>query len=638
MCAIAGFSGKFDPELLRRMNSLMVHRGPDDEGTLHLDNVDIGLAHRRLSIIDLTDLGHQPMCDFSRQAIIVFNGEIYNFRELRLELERKGYSFTSNSDTEVLLNLYLAEGPNMLSRLNGIFAFALWDMARGQMLIARDGFGVKPLYYAETSKGFVFASELKALLAEDSISRAIDAQAVSNYLTYLWCPHPRTMLRDVRKLAPGGALIVKQGRIIKEWSYYDLPYKNEKLVVTPERAAEEVRLLLKQAVSRQMVSDVPVGAFLSGGLDSSSIVHFAREHTQGTPLPCFTIGFQSKAWKSEGMTDDLPYARRVATHLGVELNVVNVGPEMVQKFSEMVFQLDEPQADPAALNQLFISKLSREMGIKVLLSGSGGDDIFSGYRRHAALGLESIWSWLPRASRSALKTIANSRLSVSSGGRRFGKLLAYADLEDEDRLVSYFKWIDPVLRDSLLSESTKSRLPSGMVEDPLKLTLKKLPEGLARLDQMLYLEAKHFLADHNLNYGDKMSMAVGVEARVPFLDPDLVAYAISLPCDFKQRGLEGKWILKKAMEPFLPRDVIYRPKTGFGVPIRHWLRNELRPMVQELLSEKVISERGLFNPVGVNQLLEQHEGGRIDAAYPIMALMCVELWCRRFLDTSHSSK
>lgn len=634
MCGIAGFSGRFDPELLQRMNSQMVHRGPDDGGVLHLAEQGVGLAHRRLSIIDLSPLGHQPMWDLSRQAAVVFNGEIYNYRELRQELEAKGYRFASHSDTEVLLNLYLAEGTAMLSRLNGIFAFALWDDARQELFIARDGFGVKPLYYAETPGGMLFASELKSLLQENSISRDIDAQAVSNYLTYLWCPHPRTMLRDVHKLAPGHALIVRKGRIQKEWCHYDLPYGAGKLAVSPEQAVREVRRLLAQAVRRQMVSDVPVGAFLSGGLDSSAIVHFARENALGGRLPCFTIGFDGQAWQEEGMAEDLPYARRVASHLGVELNVLNVGPEMVEKFGDMVFQLDEPQADPAALNQLFIAELARQMGIKVLLSGVGGDDIFSGYRRHAALHLESLWSWLPRPGRSALKALSASRLGMKVGGRRLTKLLAHADLDDEGRLVSYFNWMDPILRTSLLSDETRNKLVSGGDGDPLRQTLGKLPAGVDRLDQMLYLEAKHFLADHNLNYGDKMSMAVGVEARVPFLDPDLVAYAVSLPGALKQKGMQSKWVLKKAMEPYLPHEVIYRPKTGFGVPVRQWLRQELRHMVRELLSENVIRSRGLFDPVGVARLLKLDNDGRVDAAYPIMALMCVELWCRRFVDAS----
>jgi asparagine synthase (glutamine-hydrolysing) len=632
MCGIGGFAGRFEPALLGRMNTAMALRGPDDAGELYLEDAGVGLCHRRLSIIDLSALGHQPMWDVAQRAAIVFNGEIYNYRELRADLERRGYSFNSQSDTEVLLSLYLADGDAMLGRLNGIFAFALWDVAQKRLLVARDAFGVKPFYYAETPKGFMFASELKALLHEPSLSREIDAEAVSNYLTYLWCPHPRTMFKAVKKLPPGHALWVEAGKISKTWSFYDLPYGGHKSSLTVVQAKSEVQRLLGQAVERQMVADVPVGAFLSGGLDSSSIVHFARAHAQGGRLPCFSIEFSDNAWRNEGMAEDLPYARRVAQHLGVDLNVVTVGPAMVEQFANMVYQLDEPTADPAALNQLFISKLARDQGIKVLLSGAGGDDIFSGYRRHLALSMESYWTWFPQLGLQAMRKVSQSFIGAAASARQLSKLLAYADSSPEDRTVSYFNWLDPLTRNSLMSSGTRQALKDGTGENPLMQTLQRLPPGIEPLDKMLYLEAKHFLADHNLNYGDKMSMAAGVEVRVPFLDLDLVSFATALPTSYKQHGLTGKWILKKAMEPYLPKEVIYRPKTGFGAPVRSWLKNELRPMVSEILSDEVIRRRGLFDAAGVRHLLRRDEAGMIDGTYPILALMCIEIWCRRFID------
>ncbi|MES2208450.1 MAG: asparagine synthase (glutamine-hydrolyzing) [Pseudomonadota bacterium] len=634
MCGIGGFSGNFSSSLLIDMHQAIEHRGPDDEGVLWLQEESVGLCHRRLSIIDLSALGHQPMWDVSGRVAIVFNGEIYNYRELRADLEQRGMAFASSTDTEVLLNLYLAEGESMLTKLNGMFAFALWDNEKKRLFLARDGFGVKPFYYAQTELGFIFASEMKSLLKEKSISRAIDAQAVLNYLTYLWCPAPRTMLSAVKKLLPGHALIVEKGKITKQWQYYDLPYNQEKTSLSPEKAAEALCEHLAESVRRQMVADVPVGAFLSGGLDSSAIAFFAKKHAHEGQLDCFTIGFKDDAWINEGMAEDLPYAQRVAKHLGVNLHTIEVGPEMAQEFSKMIFQLDEPQADPSAINVLLISKLAREKGIKVLLSGSGGDDIFSGYRRHQALYLEKYWNWLPKSALSIVQQFTHGFSTSRASTRRVSKLFAYADVEGPERLVSYFNWIDPLSRNFLLSSWMRSELVNGLGENPLLERVQSLPRSMCELDKMLYLESKYFLADHNLNYTDKMAMAAGVEVRVPFLDNDLVAFAAQLPSEYKQRRLEGKWLFKKAMEPFLPKDIIYRPKTGFGVPIRSWLKKELRELVDELLSDEVIRRRGLFDVAGVRSFLEKDRLGHIDGSYIILAIMSIELWCQAFLDVS----
>ena len=630
MCGIGGFSGRFNPELLVAMNTAMVHRGPDDGGVLSLPDQQIGLCHRRLSIIDLSPLGHQPMWDVSHRVAIAFNGEIYNYRELRAELEQRGFTFASHSDTEVLLNLYLGEG--MLARLNGMFAFAILDQEKRRLFAARDGFGVKPFYYAETAAGFVFASELKALLQERSIPREIDAQAVLNYITYLWCPAPRTMLSSVKKLQPGFAMIIEEGRITRQWQFYDLPYGGNKTTLSPQAAADELRARLAEAVRRQMVADVPGGAFLSGGLDSSAIACFAREHAKDGNLDCFTIAFKDDAWRKEGMAEDLPYAQRVAKHLGVNLHTLEVGSEMAEGFANMVFQLDEPQADPAALNVLFISKMARENGIKVLLSGAGGDDVLSGYRRHQALWLEKYWAWMPQAGRTAAKRLTQNLMVSGAGARRLSKMFAYADADELERLSSYFNWVDPITRNTLLSSWMRTELVNGIGENPLLETVSGLSSAIPNIDKMLYLEGKYFLADHNLNYTDKMAMAASLEVRVPFLDNDLVAFATSLPVKYKQHRSQGKWLLKKAMEPLLPHDVIYRPKTGFGVPIRHWLKNELQPMVDELLSDEAIRRRGLFDAAGVRNFVNNDRLGQIDGSYTILALMCVELWCQAFLD------
>lgn len=632
MCGIAGFIGSFDPDLLNAMNRAQVHRGPDDAGMWHDPEFSVGLAHRRLSIIDLSPSGHQPMWDAERRAVIAFNGEIYNYRELRAGLEKNGFRFNSTSDTEVILNLYLRDGVKCLGRLNGIFAFALWDLQKKILFLARDGLGVKPLYCSETKKGFVFSSELKAILVEPCVDRTLNNEAIHYYLSYLWCPAPHTMLDSVRKLEPGCAMTVANGKIQKKWCFYDLPYGREVFHSSENDIAKNLAEKIKEAVQRQMVSDVPVGAFLSGGLDSSAVVAFARQMNPDQKLDCFTIGFENSTGKFEGFAEDLPYAQKVAKFLGVIFHTITVGSEMANRIEEMIYFLDEPQADPAPLNALFISELAREHGIKVLLSGAGGDDIFSGYRRHYALLLEKYWSWLPMAGRKALSVFSDRLPQNNSIGRRIGKAFRYASCGNEERLISYFLWIDENIQRSLYTDDMRNALADTNAIDPLRQTLTRIPEEKNPLNRMLYLEAKHFLADHNLNYTDKMGMAAGVEVRVPMLDKELIDFATRIPPHLKQKGRIGKYIFKKAMEPYLPNEVIYRPKSGFGAPLRQWLHGDLREVVLEMLGEKSLKNRGLFDPKAVSRLVEDDYNGKIDASYPVFSLMCVEWWMRMFLD------
>lgn len=632
MCGIAGFCGSFERIVLEDMNRLQAHRGPDDAGIWHDYEQGIGLAHRRLSIIDLSSSGHQPMWDVYQQAIICFNGEIYNYRELRSTLENDGYEFNSTTDTEVILNLYLRDGIACLEQLNGIFAFAIWDKQKKKLLLARDGLGVKPLYYANTSRGFVFASELKALIRVPGLDFELDAEAILNYVGYLYAPYPRTPLKTVHKLAPGHGAWVTPNGIENSWQFYHLPYDQEIVDISVKEAEERLRYYLEQAVQRQMVADVPVGAFLSGGLDSSAVVSFARKHAAEGQLDCFTIDFKDGASAASEMIPDLPYARRVADHLGVNLHVVEVCSDMASRFEEMIYYLDEPQADPAPLNALLIAELARKHGIKVLLSGTGGDDIFSGYRRHLALKQERFWSWQPRSVRSALRFTSQFAPVDQVWGRRFSKAFRYADETSQRRLASYFLWLTPDWLIQLAGEQLRETALSTDPLSPMMHVLERLPTSTPPLHQMLALDASYFLTDHNLNYTDKMSMATGVEVRVPLLDPDLIAFATKLPPDMKQRGKTGKWIFKKAMEPFLPRDAIYRPKSGFGAPLRAWLKHDLRDYVQDTLSPSNLQSRGLFNPEAVQKLIKLDSDGKIDAAYPIFALICIETWCRLFLD------
>jgi asparagine synthase (glutamine-hydrolysing) len=634
MCGIAGYSGAFERGLLARMNAAIAHRGPDGTGDYFSSDGSIGLTHRRLAIIDLSPTGAQPMTDAATGVTITYNGEIYNYRELRADLEHTGAAFFGRSDTEVILRLYLARGRAALPLLNGIFAFALWDPRDRSLLVARDGPGVKPLYYVQTRGGFLFASELKALLACPDVDRTLDPRAVWLHLTFLWAPTPYTMLASVRKLEPGTGLQVRDGRVVDQWRFYELPYPSPRFTGDTEAAAAAVRAALDTSVRRQMVADVPVGAFLSGGLDSSAIVAYARRHVPDQRIQCFTIETTTSA-EEEGFVDDLPYARRVAQHLDVDLHTIRVGPEIVDHFERMVRHLDEPQADLAPLNALLICELARAHGIKVLLSGAGGDDVFTGYRRHYALMQERYWDWLPAPARALLGAAARRLPGSVPLLRRVRRAFADAGLDGDARLASYFAWLTQSESAPLLAPALIDQLRDWSPLEPLTQGLRGVATETDRLNRMLFLEAKYFLCDHNLNYTDKMGMAVGVEVRVPFLDPDLMRLAAALPAEYKQRGTEGKWILKQAMEPVLPRSVIYRPKTGFGVPLRRWLRNELRERVADLLSERSLAARGLFAPAAVKRLQQMDAAGRIDAAYPLLALCAIELWCRIFIDNNN---
>jgi asparagine synthase (glutamine-hydrolysing) len=629
MCGIAGFSGSFEPTLLKTMNRIQAHRGPDDAGIWSDKEYGIGLAHRRLSIRDLTQAGHQPLFNDKKEVAIIYNGEIYNTEQVYDDLVSEGYKFYGNSDTEIILNLYLKYGTDVLGKLNGIFAFAIWDSRNSQLFIARDGMGVKPLYYSSTPKGFLFASELKALLQESSVSRDIDPAAIQSHLTYLWSPGPSTILKQVKKLEPGFALIIKEGKVVDKWSFYQPPLIQQIPSYPLKDAIVAVRNAVETAVERQMVADVPVGAFLSGGLDSSAITAFAKKYAGADGLKCFTISIDDKDAKLDGMTADLPYAKRVAKHLDVDLLTVHVGPEIADELTTMIYHLDEPQADTSPLNVLFISRMAKDHGIKVLLSGTGGDDIFSGYRRHKALNMEKYWSWLPMKIRTSMSKTAKMLPNRPASLRRINKALRYANLEGDERIASYFNWLEPDSVNNLLSSELQAKLP---IYNPLIKTLAAVPETMPALNRMLLLEQKYFLADHNLNYTDKMSMAEGVEVRVPLLDPDLVKLAANLPISYKQRGKEGKWIFKKAMEGILPNDVIYRPKSGFGTPLRTWLNGPLKALVRDILSESSISKRNWFDPKAVTQLLDDNEMGKVDGSYSIFALLCIELWGRIFLD------
>jgi asparagine synthase (glutamine-hydrolysing) len=626
MCGIVGAWAPKSQDKIEKAMSLIAHRGPDDSGSFAQG--DVSLGHVRLAIQDLSELGHQPMRSDDENVVLIFNGEIYNVQELRTELIESGFSFKGHSDTEVLLKLYLRDGPECLMKLNGIFSFAIWNSSKQRLFIARDRMGVKPLYYYRHEDEFYFASEIKALSPFLKTEPELDRAALNRYLSYLWCPGEGTPIKEVKKLPPGEAMLIKNGKIEKQWQWYKAKSPKGQYNKPIKNLIRETQDTFKKAVEKQLISDAPVGAFLSGGLDSSSIVAVARESLDN--IPCFTI--ESQGASDPGVVDDLKYAETAARHLKVPLQrVVIDSKKMSDDLEEMIYLLDEPLADPAALNVKYICREASRQGIKVLLSGSGGDDIFTGYRRHAALNFESCWSWLPLMLRHRLKRVTQGSNQQNPVFRKMTKLFAGANLEGDERLIHYFSWCDRDDLEALYTEEFKLRLNGERASTPMLKYLEDFQDA-HRLEKMLLLEQRFFLTDHNLTYTDKMSMSEGIEVRVPFLDNELVDFSKEIPTNYKQCGRVGKWIFKKAMEKYLPNEIIYRPKTGFGAPVRRWIQHELKELVGDYLSEDSLKSRGLFNSQAVQKMIVNNRAGRIDASYTILSMLCIEIWCRRFID------
>ena len=649
MCGISGYYlskdslTKLDSEI-RQSLDLVSHRGPDDKDIYLANNQKVGLAHARLSIIDVSKKGHQPMHTTDKRLTIVFNGEIYNYKELKDFLNKNGYKkWTGDSDTEVVLKMFhysLSKGieiGKILLRLQGIFAIALWDSVEKKLFLIRDALGVKPLYISEIGEGVAFSSEIKALLPfinkisnNENSENYIDAENLNRYFSFLWCPGDGTPSKRFKKVGPGEYLIFKNGLLDRKVKWYFLPsyiLKTKKL--TKYDSIQGTYKKLKKAVNRQLISDVPIGAFLSGGLDSSSIVAIA---SQSLPeLNCFTIKINGQS--KEGLVDDLPYAKRVANHFNLPLDIVEVESSVLaSRLEEMVWQLDEPLADVAPLNVLLISRLAKTKGIKVLLSGAGGDDIFTGYSRHLSLKIEKYWTWLPKKALLNLEKLTSNIPTEKSFFRRFRKIFSGASLNTNERIINYFKWINNKTLENLYTEKFLGQIKNTNNGLPIMNFLDELPQNLSPLEKMLAIEQRFFLADHNLIYTDKMSMREGVEVRVPFLDTELLEFVNRIPDKYKLKGLQSKWVLKKAMEPYLPKDIIYRPKSGFGGPLRHWLRFELNEWLNDLLSEERLKKRGIFDHLKVKHLINANREGLIDASYILLSIACSEIWFNHFLD------
>jgi asparagine synthase (glutamine-hydrolysing) len=635
MCGIAGFLGPWPRSLVEDMVAAEGHRGPDGVGYFHNAEVGIGLGHARLSIIDLSEQAAQPMISEDGRYIITFNGEIYNYRGLRTELEAVGVRPRTHSDTEILLQLFIRYGTRCLERLQGIFAFAVWDAVERKLFLARDHLGVKPLYYAALPQGFLFASELKVLTLCPDLDRAIDPVAVSDHLGFLWTAGESTMLRSVKKLRPGGMLTVDNHSIRSE-RYYRAPLSG---TAVDTRAMEPTLLrdLIDEVVADQMVADVEVGALLSGGVDSSAIVASMCRASEPERITTFCASVSATAGGADNFGDDAGFARVVANNLGVHLIEVPTGADLIESLPGMVWSLDEPTADFSALQTQLLAHAARGAGIKVLLSGAGADDIFTGYGRHSVALLFAALDRFP-GLRQTVGALCRVFPPGSIRGRRMlrmGELLAMG----EEVMLSEAMSLSSVSgqrRLALLSGDVRAQVAGRKFPAPFAESLART-RGLHPVERILDLDLNGFLPDHNLNYADKMAMQAGVEIRVPFCDRRLVEFAMQFPLCEKIDFRQTKKILRQSQKERVPNAVLKRPKQGFGVPVRDWLKGPARAKMEELTSTPVIEARGLFDAGAVAALRSDFLAGRIDAAMSLFPIMTVELWCRA-LDTAPVSR
>lgn len=627
MCSIAGMIGCGDPVILAKMSSVMRHRGPDGSGHVWFDEHRSGFAHNRLSIIDLSPGGSQPMASADGRHWIVYNGEIYNYRELRRELEARGHVFRSMSDTEVLLAGLIEWGEACLHKLDGMFAFVWMDRHTGRCFAARDHLGIKPLYYAEAGGGLIFASEIKALVQCPFLKVERDEAAIRNPSRFMLSPD--TGFAGIKKLPPAHCLIYDHG-VAEARPYWKIE-PSERL--SDEREANEtIGALIERAVEMQMISDRPIGTFLSGGLDSSLVSALMRKH-HGGQIDAFTITFSSKDQKFEQASDDSVYARKVADYFGFRLHEFEIEPNIAELLPLMVWHLDEPLSDPAAINTYLISRAARDSGIVVLLNGIGGDEVFGGYRKHlACLRAGTYQAVCPSWLRSAIRKMA-CRLPVATSTRglvplrTLKRFLSYADLADAERYLA---------SDLSLNAEDFGQLYNGAQyvdsafwkrqREPLQDT------SSSYLTRMCLNDTVTFLPEHNLTYSDKAAMAASIETRPPLVSKDVVSAMFQASPDLRIRNGVQKYLLKKIGEKHLPRDVVYRPKASFSSPLRSWIRGPLRGLVDSLLSERQIRQRGIYDPGTVKRIVAADRSGKEDHSMWIWTMLTVEIWHRTFLD------
>lgn len=611
MCGICGVYGIEDKKLIREMNSKLIHRGPDQDG--YFIDKKIMLGHRRLSIIDLSNNGKQPMHNEDKTIWIVFNGEIYNFKELRIDLEKKGHRFYSNTDTEVIVHGYEEYGVKFLEKLNGMFAFGIWDSKKKLLFLARDRVGVKPLYYYKGKDRFSFASEIKAIIADKTVPREVNLDALNQYIGFEYVPAPLSMFKEIYKLKAGHYLIFKENKINIQ-KYWDVSSKeiewneNELIAVT--------KRLISESVKMRMISDVPLGAFLSGGIDSSTVVSFMSKFSN-LPIKTFSIGFSEKSY------DESKYARLVAEKFNTEHTESIVDPEdIIPLFDKIIPKLDEPFGDISIFPTYLVSELARSK-VTVVLSGDGGDELFGGYDWYLAEKLSKIYSMVP--FKKTVSCLA-SKVPLTDQYKGFvNKFKRFVECYDNGNEM-HLRWMNNV--------------PSSQIRDLLQFKVKensfsKVNEyvnNFSGLNKNMYVDLKTYLTDDIFTKVDRASMFVSMEAREPLVDYRLVEHCMSIPSEFKIKGFTRKYILKKTMRDVLPREIISKEKRGFTLPMKTWIRNELKDLFVQKLSKENLKQIGLFNQEYVDRVISDHMNKNKDYQRHLWSLLSFVLWYENYIN------
>ena len=606
------------------MASVINHRGPDDEGIYVKNNV--GLAHKRLSILDLSPAGHQPMSNEDGSIWIVFNGEIYNFLDLRDNLQKKGHTFRSRTDTETIIHLYEEKGVECVHDLRGMFAFAIWDENKKRLFCARDRAGKKPFVYAHTEDGLIFASELKSLLKDPALKRNLNHTAIHNYLTYQYVPSPMSIFTSVKKLPPAHILIYEGGNL-KIKSYWNLSYQNKLQLSSVEEYGEQFRDLFEEAVKIRLRSDVPLGAFLSGGVDSSLVVA-VMSRLMDQPVKTFSIGFEEEAY------DEVAFARLIAEKYETDHHEFIVKPDAVSILPQIVWHYNEPFADSSAIPTFYVSKMTRDF-VTVALNGDGGDESFAGYERYLADKLADYYRRVPPFMREGIIRRIVDKLPHSTNRRNFfRRLKRFVKGISEPPERRYVRWIcffDNEMKGDLYTPSFKDL---NREYDSVDLTVKWYERADAEqfLDRTLFVDVMSYLPEDLLVKVDIASMAHSLEARSPFLDHKVMEFAASLPPNLKLRGMETKFLLKHTLSDIVPKEILQRKKMGFGVPLDVWFRNDLKEMAYDVLLDQKSIERGYFRKEYVSKMLDEHVSKQYDHSYRIWALLFLELWHKMFVD------
>jgi asparagine synthase (glutamine-hydrolysing) len=637
MCGIAGLISQKPENLIGAMLKSIEHRGFDDEGVFvsekfGKDELRLGLGHRRLSIIDTSSAGHQPFFSADGRYVLTYNGELYNYLEIKAELEAKGCEFHTDCDTEVLIKAFQEWQLDCLPKLNGMFAFAVWDEREKTLTLVRDRTGIKPLYYACIGEKIVFASEIKAILAAKLIRAELDLEGLHQFLTFLWTAAPHTLFKGIYQLPPAHFLVWKDGEIsVRQW--WDLDYSREEKDKSEDFWREQVLETLNKSVEMEMIADVPLGAFLSGGVDSSSIVALMMKHTKN--VSTYTTGISAADLQFDIIPDDVEWSRRVAKILPIDYHETLLTPDLTELLPKLVYHMDAPVID-MAIPSFLISEQARATQ-KVMLSGMGGDEVFAGYPRQMAMQIAGMTDFIPSAVRRPLMKMLDAMLYGGVRGkltaplRNAKKFARSAAMNFENRYLGFGTYFTNEMKSRLYSENLRGFMKDFDAYAQHKKFFENCRDA-SPLNRLLYVDFKTFMPALNLDTTDKTSMAANLEVRVPFLNHELVSLSEKIPAELKIKGLKRKYILKKAVESLLPKEIIWRKKAGFSAPVRSWIRTSLKPMIDDLLSEETIKRRGLFDPAEVRRMIELNHSGREDFNLQIFQLLNLEIWMREFLD------